>query len=167
MPKSRLALIAAVVIALVCVPFLFLARSPSAGITLSLLGTDPVADALGVTFAISNHTGRSYHVSTSRLETRVGNGWKECPDGIVGLSISEIQWPHSEGKLRCVIKPLPPGTPVRLVMRSMREEGGLSSFIWRVKVWRAGNASFSSLFDFKTKFLLERNELTTEEFPVP
>jgi hypothetical protein len=163
MPKARLALIAAVVVALVWVPFLFLVRSSSTGITLHYAGSEAVVGGVVITIAITNHTGRAYHLRTVRFETRDGNIWNQHADGISGMSVAEVQ-PNSDAKLRCVVKPLPPGTHVRLVMLGHRTEDPLYSFLWRVKVWRAGNANFSYLFDTKPILFRERADLISDEF---
>jgi hypothetical protein len=50
-------------------------------------------------------------------------------------------------------------------MVTVRAESGLASFIWRIKEWRSGRASFSSLFDTKPIFF--RDRVISLEFPVP
>jgi hypothetical protein len=165
MPKSRVALIAAVVIALMCVPFFFLGRSSSTGITLHYAGSEGPPGEVVPSIAITNHTGSMCQLRGSRLDTWDGNTWNQYYNGISWASVHDIQ-PHSGVKLRCYIKPLPPsGTHVRLEMVTVRAEGGLPSFIWRVKQWRSGHARFSSLFDTKPIFF--RDRVISLEFTVP
>src|SRR6516165_768839 len=83
MPKGRLALVAAVVIALVCVPFAFLSWRPSPPIVLHFLQGAQVGDSFSATFGISNRTGRAYFSLPLRLEALEGGAWKEVKQGIV------------------------------------------------------------------------------------
>ena len=144
MPKARVALIVAVVLVLMGVPFLFWAARPTADLTVHYFGIARTPDGVVVTFDVSNHTDHPYSLMPVRLETRDGPGWKECSHGICGTTRTTDLGRFPNLRLSCMIREFPPGTNVRLVMHSLRGGRGLETFMLRLKWWLSGrNRSFS------------------------
>ncbi len=84
MPKARIALIAAVLLALGCMLFAILTAGPSSASALHYLRVEQVSGAMVVSFAI----GKNYVASIIpiRLEKLDGTNWISCSQGLGGFS---------------------------------------------------------------------------------
>src|SRR5262249_1175242 len=84
MAKARLTQIAvAVGIALVCLPFVFLAK-PSPHIELHFLKALPIAEGVIVAFQVRNAPPSFHTIAPLKPEAIDGTTWKELPGGFTG-----------------------------------------------------------------------------------
>src|SRR3974377_179845 len=88
MPKRRVAFIATAMIALVCVPFAFLAK-PSPRIELHFLGTASYGQAMAVLFEVRNRPPNFHLVPSAKLEPIEGATWKELKGGFVMAGVAD------------------------------------------------------------------------------
>jgi hypothetical protein len=110
MPKARLVLLTPAVVALLCLPFAFLAK-PSPHIELHFLRALPIEEGVIVAFQVRN-APRSFHgIAPLRLEASDGTTWKKLPCGFgLGTQIEEtnvtfcctIDRPTQQKRLRLV-----------------------------------------------------------------
>jgi hypothetical protein len=163
MPKRRLALVAAVVLALLlCLPFAFMLAKP-AHVTFHLAKATPSGDTVIVSLVISNeveHFGTSglFPVSLERME---GAAWKECPGGVCEFSLTD---PAYATRLTCVIKRLPGS--LRLVTQRRTDLTGLQSLELRARLWLSGNRNIS-LNPFDRRQYTKVTEFVSEPFVLP
>src|SRR5215831_8446456 len=78
MAKARLTLLTPAVIALVCLPFVFLAR-PSPHIELHFLKALPIAEGVIIAFQVRNAPPSFHSIAPLRMEASEGTAWKELP----------------------------------------------------------------------------------------
>jgi len=168
MPKTCVALADVLVLALLCIPFVFLFTKPSSALTIQ--GVDPrlMGDGYSVTLALSNHTAHVYSSFPVRLELASPAGWKECPGGIYGFSVGDDLRSHAQASVSCFIKKMPPGSRLRLVVLCQRARKGLDSFIVRLRLRLSGKSSFSlNPFNKKVLFYTDPIEVVSDDFTEP
>jgi hypothetical protein len=163
MPKARLAPIVAFVIALACVLFLFLARTPPPNITLRYWKAHQLSESRTlVTFEVRNPKGYRCTFIPERLETN-GASWRECTAAIRGF-------PRVDGanqKLAVPVRQLPAGTQARVVLKRLRERKGLNSFVIRFNLLLTGPDRSVAFAPFGTLFYDDPIEIVSEEFTFP
>jgi hypothetical protein len=165
MPKRNLALIAAVLIALVCVPFAFLAGRPLAAIELHFLQCAQVGDSFSATFGVSNRTGLPYSIRPLRLESLEGGAWKELKLGAGGFSGPDGLGLLVDPTITCSI-PRVPQSRLRLVAQSTTEWVGQDTLLIRAKMFLSARSRSDAFLPFNTKFY-EDAETVSEEFMLP
>jgi hypothetical protein len=165
MPKERIVLIAVTAIALVCVPFAFLAK-PSPRVELHFLGTAPYGQAMAVLFEVRNRPPSFFGVSAVRLEAIDGATWKEFRGGVVMAGVADAP---TNFIFSCVIDRQVHAGRLRLVTQYERTLSPLGSFIARVKLRLSGRNNQIPLNPFSKSVALFSNpvEVTTEEFALP
>lgn len=170
MTKTRLTLVAAVVMALVVVAFFWVARAASPGITLQVLKAAPLGDSVAVMCEVRNRTSTKCNLVPLRLETNNGTAWRLCSDGLGGYSTVEDISPEQAGKLICTIRQLPSGTRARLVFQNQRALKGLRSFLLRLKLRLSGQNARLPLNPFDSTVLIlsaDPVEIVSEAFSAP
>jgi hypothetical protein len=174
MPKARLAVITAMVIALVCLPFAFLAMKPSPAIELHFLnGGAQVGDLSSATFVINNRTGRAYSIRPLRLETLESGSWNEVRHGVGPLpptdefrrAIGAIQGQPVAPKMTWMIKSVPHAR-LRLVTQITGERAGWDTLTIRAGWLLSAKTRRHAFMPFNTK-LYEEAYTISEEFTLP
>jgi hypothetical protein len=161
MPKRRVALIAAIAIALVGLPFAFLAR-PSPRFELHFLRAARVAESVNVFFEIRNEPPNSTVVHVPSLEVFDGAAWKEIK---YGSSFHQFKTPTNL-MFCCVIDRQMPAARFRLVIQSERRLNALENFIARVKMRLSGKHKVE-LNPFTKNVVLWEPETSSVEFALP
>jgi hypothetical protein len=175
LPKTRIALIAAVVMGLLCLSLVgaaFWAARPAAPrITVQVIKAAHLADSVVATCEVCNLTSTKWNLVPVRLETNDGTGWKSSSQGLGGYSsLNDILPPDQAGKLVCTMKRLPPGTRSRLVFQNHETLKGLRSFTLRLKLRFTGKhprISLNPLDDTMVIFRADPVEIVSEEFTSP
>jgi hypothetical protein len=165
MRKRRLALIAAVVIALVCVPFVFLTR-PSRLVELHFMGVQPVDEGVNVFFEVRNRPPNLHRIVPLKLEAFEGAAWKEIPGAVGRFGSAEAP---TNLMLGCVIDRRVHSRRLRLVTRSQISLNTLESFIERVKLRLSGKGNRVPINPFAKNVVIfsESAEVISEEFTIP
>ena len=125
-----------------------------------------VGDGIRVIFYVTNRTSQRFVLQPSRLERFDSNQWTKVPDGISSFSKSGFS-ARNDATLACIIKSLPAGTRLRLVIQSQRGRTGISTFALRVRLRLSGDKG-SSLNPFdKLMLFTDPVEVVSDEFLAP
>jgi hypothetical protein len=164
MPKARLALTAAVMIALVCMPFVFLAK-PSPHIELHFLKALPIAEGVIVAFQIRNAPPSFHSIAPLKLEAIDGTTWKELPGGFGAWTQIE----ETNVVFCCTIDRKAQPKRLRLVTQYQRTLNPFERFITLVKLRLSGKNNRVPLNPFNKSVALfsDPMEVTSEEFAPP
>lgn len=166
MNKRHLAFAAGIAV-LIGLALVLLTVRPKAALTLRCSKVAVLGDGLLVSFDISNRTSQPYSLRPVRLERFESNEWIKVFDGIGSFSETGDFGARRQGALGCVVKQLPAGTRMRLVIESQRARKGLETIAVRVRVRLSGDQRMSlNPFD-GVLFFTDPVELTTEEFLAP
>jgi hypothetical protein len=161
MPRARLALIAASVLALVCLPFVFWATRPSNN--LRLVKATRTGNEVIVSFTMTNDM-RYFSISglsPLRLEQDQNGIWRKCPDGLCSSPEAD---PVFATRLTCVVRRT--SGRLRLVAQRRVQVMGLRSFALRLRLRLSGTGGIS-LSPFDKKFYSYQKEVVSEPFVLP
>lgn len=164
MNKRHLALAAGLVLVLIGLAIVLITTRPAPAFTVRCSRVAPFEDGVGVNVEFTNHTPRTFSVMPLRLERMDGGNWKKWEDGVASFSWHGDLTAHSSAKLFCLVKRLPPGTHLRLVMQRTTARRGLDSFLVRAELRLSGQNNVVSLtpFDRKTIFFTDPTEITVD-----
>jgi hypothetical protein len=155
---------------LLFVTFLFVSAPPSAPpITARFIECVELGDGYRASFGITNRARGIYSVRPVRLEVRNGAAWELCADGIPSFAVMNTLAPRARGLQACLVKKMPPGSRLRLVLNVHREVKGVGSFFLRLQLrFRNGDKRFSlNPFNNNGLFLVDAGTIVSDEFVQP
>ncbi|HTL54712.1 MAG TPA: hypothetical protein VL361_03500 [Candidatus Limnocylindrales bacterium] len=167
--KKRHLILAAVAVAVVIGLAVVLSTlRPPPVLTVRCSKVAVMGDSVGLTLEISNRTAMIYEAIPVRLERLEEEQWKACPDGIASFSTFGNLGANGRSTVFCLVKRLPGGTQLRLVMKTERAQKGLESLALRARLRLSGQVSGVSLNPFdRVLFFTEAAEVESNPFVAP
>jgi hypothetical protein len=150
--------------------FLFVSAPPSSpAITVRFKECVKFTDGYLASFGVTNRAKGRYSVIPVRLEIQKGQAWELCNDGLVGFPVLDTLGSRASGVQPCLVKRLPPGSRLRVVMNTQRELRGMDSFLLRLqlRVTKGDKRWSLNPFNKKVLFLSKAIEIVSDEFVEP
>lgn len=163
-----IALVAVVVVGLVCVEAVLGSSTPSPTITVRLMQSIQGSDSITLQFEITNHTATRCMLDPFRqLQVYRDSEWKPCFEDH-SRSLTITLRPHEVGHFACVATEIPKGLPLRLRIFPALELPRLKGAVTRLEFsLKTHDADWNP---FNTNAVFKSFEVVSEVFtvgPVP
>jgi len=171
MKKWHLALALGLARVLMCLVVVVTTVRPPPAVTVRCSKVALVGNNLSITTETKNNTGRRCSLFPPRLEMQDGGSWREVSNAFVASYAfigAPLLEPYGSATDTAIIRRLPAGTRLRLVLQMHREGRGMEIFLLRVKAWvYGGPRPPGTLFSTPRNIFARAGDVISEEFVAP